>query len=48
VKAAASSVGMTLMVLVVLVLVGLLLDYAAPGLFGGDDEPPAGGQGPPP
>ena len=47
-KAAAQSAGMTVAVLLVLVLIGLLLDYGAPGLFGGDDPAPPGGQGPPP
>jgi hypothetical protein len=47
-RAAAESVGMTVAVIVVLVIVALALDYGAPGLFGGDDEPHAVPAGAPP
>ncbi len=47
-KAAAQSAGITLAVVLALILIGLLLDYGSPGLFGGDDPAPAGGPGPPP
>ncbi len=40
-SAAAESFGLTVAVIVALVLLGLVLDYGAPGLFGGDDTPGA-------
>jgi hypothetical protein len=39
--AAVESAGLTLAVIVALVLLGLVLEYGAPGLFGGDDTPGA-------
>jgi hypothetical protein len=40
-RTAAESVGLTVAVVVALILLGLVLDYAVPGVFGGDDQLPA-------